>query len=94
MTTKKRQVIITTEYRGVYHGTLRSHNKSGRECVLDNANMAIYWGTTEGVDQLANTGPTEKSKIAAMAPDVWLCGLTSVVTCTDDANKKWAKYKK
>jgi len=82
-----RAVIVTTEYRGVYFGFLKQ--QTGRECVLENARMAIYWGTTRGVDQLAQSGPTGKSRIGDLAPSVWLCGLTSVVDCTDASVKAW-----
>ena len=85
---QKRQVIITTEYRGVYYGTLVEQTE--RTCILEGARMVIRWGTTEGVDQLAATGPTEKSKLGAVAARVWLCGITSVVDCTPEAEKAWA----
>lgn len=84
---KRRPVLVTTEYRGVYFGFLESH--TGRECVLTDARMAIQWGTTRGVDELADSGPNAKSRIGAMAPKVWLCGLTSVVDCTPAAVKAW-----
>lgn len=84
-----RQVIITTEYRGVYYGTLAEHTE--RVCILENARMVIRWGTTEGVDQLAATGPTANSQIGAVATRVWLCGLTSVVDCTEAAIAAWEK---
>jgi hypothetical protein len=88
-TNKTRHVIITTEYRGVYFGELVAH--SDRTAVIANARMAIYWGTENGVDQLANSGPTSKSKIGAKAPKVWLCGITSLVDCTPEAVKAWEK---
>jgi len=88
---EQRKVIITTEYRGVYYGTLES--REGRECVLTDARMAIYWGTTQGVDQLAATGPTSTSKLGARAPKIWLCGLTSLVDCTADAVAAWESAK-
>ena len=84
---KERHVIVTTEYRGVYFGRLVE--QTGRECILEDAHMAIYWGTTKGVDQLANTGPTDKSRIGARAPRVWICGLTSVSDCTSEAVEAW-----
>lgn len=85
----KKFVIITTLYRGVYFGELVDHQ--GQTCILENARMAIRWGTTNGVDQLANTGPTSSSKLGDVAPRVWLCGLTSVVDCTPEAVKAWSK---
>jgi len=80
-------VIVTTEYKGVYFGKLDKF--ANRQCVLSDARMAIYWGTTHGVDQLANTGPTEKSRLGALAKRVWVCGITSVSVCTRSAAKAW-----
>ena len=86
-----RQVIITTSFRGVYMGTLVEHD--GNTCILENARMVIRWGTTDGVDQLASTGPTDNSKLGSVAKRVWLCGLTSVVDCTDAATAAWESRK-
>lgn len=86
-TKKKRCVIVTTSFRGVYFGELVE--QTGNECILENARMAIYWGTTRGVDQLAQSGPTSTSKTGALAPRVWLTGLTSVVDCTPEASEAW-----
>lgn len=84
-----RHVIITTEYKGVYFGKLIE--QTGRECILEDARMAIYWGTTNGVDQLARSGPTAKSKLGDVAPRIWLCGLTSVVDATPEAVAAWGR---
>jgi hypothetical protein len=89
MKTTNRPVIITTQYRGVYYGELVEHDSAERTCVLENARMVIRWGTTDGVDQLAATGPTASSKLGALAPKVWLCGITSVSDCTPEAQKAW-----
>ena len=88
---KEKPVIITTEYRGVYFGYLVEQNK--RTCILEKARMAIRWGTTDGVDQLAATGPTDESKIGALAPRIWLCGITSIVDCTKEAVERWKAIK-
>lgn len=58
--------------------------------MLEDARMCIYWGTTDGVDQLAATGPTDKSKIGAQVPLVRLFGLTSIALATADAEAAWA----
>ena len=94
MAKKKRHVLITTQYKGVYQGEYVSNDSVNRTCVLKKANMVRKWGTTEGVDELANTGPTSESIISACAPQIELYGLTSLVDCTVKAIKKWAKYKK
>jgi hypothetical protein len=80
-------VIITTKYKGTYYGELKA--REGDECVLTNARMVRRWGTTNGVDQLAKTGPTERSVLGDLAAEIWLCGLTSVVDCTPAATEAW-----
>jgi len=62
-----KHVIVTTERRGVFYGALKSYNEKARVAILENAAMAIYWGTTNGLLELAATGPTSKSKISNKA---------------------------
>jgi hypothetical protein len=70
-----RHVLVTTQYRGVYYGRLVAHDPVARQCILTDAHMAIYWGTTDGVDQLAARGPTATSKLGARALRIWIPGL-------------------
>jgi hypothetical protein len=86
---KDKKVIVTTSFRGVYYGRLVKVR--GNECYLADARMCIYWGTTNGVDELAATGPTAKSKIGAQVPLVRLYGLTSIALVTGDAEAAWDK---
>lgn len=85
---ERKEVIITTSYRGVYHGFIVW--KRGQECILEDARMVIRWGTTNGVDQLAATGPTEASKIGSMVGSVRLFGITSIATVSSGASSAWA----
>ena len=62
---KGRPVIVCTEFRGVFFGY--AEDTSGDVIHLKDARMAIYFGTTKGVMQLAETGPTSSSKISAKA---------------------------
>lgn len=80
-------VIATTSYRGVYYGKLVW--KRGQECILEDARMVIYWGTTGGVDQLAATGPTATSKLGSRVESVRLFGLTSLSEVSNAAKEKW-----
>lgn len=88
---KTRHVIVTTQYRGVYFGRLERHDTVERSCILTNARMAIRWRTTQGVDQLAATGPTDATKYGAVAPRIWIPGLTSLVDCTPEAVEAWER---
>lgn len=83
---KARPVIVCTEYRGVFFGY--ATDTRGDVIDLRRARMAIYWGTTKGVMELAETGPTDKSKISARA-DLQLRKVTAVFEVTKNAAKKW-----
>ena len=82
----ERPVIVCTSHRGVFFGY--SANTSGDVIYLKRARMAIYWGTTRGVMELAEVGPNAKSKISARA-DLELRGITCVMEVTADAVAKW-----
>lgn len=83
---KARPVIVCTEYRGVFFGY--SRDTSGDVIVLSRARMAIYWGTSRGVMELAETGPTKKSRISAQA-DIEVRKVTAVFEVTPAAEAAW-----
>jgi hypothetical protein len=82
----ERPVIVCTEFKGVFFGY--ATDTSGDVIHLRSARMAIYWGTTKGVMELAETGPTSKSRISARA-DIEVRKITSVFEVTAAAAKKW-----
>ena len=79
-------VLVTTSYRGVFFGY--ATDTSGTQFVLKRARMAIYWGTNRGLMQLAETGPTTKSKISARA-DLDVRKVTAVFEVTAEAAAAW-----
>lgn len=83
---KERPVIVCTTHRGVFFGY--ADETSGDVIQLKRARMAIYFGTERGVMQLAETGPTSKSKISARA-DIEVRSITAVFEVTDSAMKCW-----
>lgn len=83
---EKRPVIICTEHRCVFFGY--AIETSGDTISLTNARMAIAFGTTKGVMQLAETGPTERSKISAKA-DIEVRNVTAVFEVSPEAKVKW-----
>lgn len=85
-TAKERPVIVCTEHKGVFFGY--ATDTSGSEVHLKRSRMAIYFGTTRGVMELAETGPTSKSKISARA-DLDLRRVSAVMEVTEAACKKW-----
>ena len=82
----ERPVIVCTQTKGVFFGY--ATDTKGDPIFLRRARMAIYFGTTKGVMQLAETGPTSSSKISARA-DIELRQITAVFNVTDDAAKAW-----
>lgn len=87
---KSRPVIVCTSHRGVFFG--RAESTDGDVIHLKDARMAIRWGTTEGVMQLAHTGPTSSSKISAPA-DIEVRGITAVFEVAPEALAKWEAIK-
>lgn len=84
-------ILVTTQHRGVFYGEVTDDcDLSQKSMPLQNARMAIRWGTTKGVAQLAETGPTESSKIGATANIPCLHDITAVWEVTDEAKEKWA----
>lgn len=81
-----RPVIVCTSHRGVFFGY--SSDTSKDVIQLQKARMAIYWGTTKGVMELAETGPTSKSRISARA-DIEVRSITAVFEVTLAAVKSW-----
>ena len=86
----ERPVIICTEYKGVFFGY--TSDTTGDVIQLKRARMGIYWGTTRGVMQLAETGPTSASKISARA-DLEVRKITCVMEVTHAAAKAWEDAK-
>lgn len=84
---KEVPVIVCTENRGVFFGYTADLNAD--PIVLSRARMAIYWGTTRGVMELAETGPTSKSKISARADIPRLPKVTAVFAVHPSAVEKW-----
>ncbi len=86
-----RPVIICTKHRGVFYGQTEEPTESilkSETVNLKGARMGIRWGTTNGIMQLAETGPTGNSKVGARA-DIGLNGVTAVFEVTKDAAAKW-----
>lgn len=86
----ERPVIVCTEYKGVFFGY--ATDTSGDTIHLKRARMAICWGTTRGVLELAETGPTEISKISARA-DLNLRRVSAVFEVTELAATAWENAK-
>jgi hypothetical protein len=85
-----RPVIVCTSHRGVFFGF--AEDTSGDVIHLKDARMAIYWGTTRGVMELAEVGPNSKSKISSKA-DIEIRSVTAVFEVSDAAKLAWESVK-
>jgi len=84
--TAERPVIVCTEHRGVFYG--KASDTKGAVIDLKGARMAISFGTTRGVMELAETGPTTRSKVSARA-DIEVRKVTAVFEVTPAAAQAW-----
>lgn len=85
-------VLITTAHRGVFAGLISdTQDLTVQSMPLKSAKMAIYWGTTKGVMQLCETGPTANSKISAKADIPMLHAITGVFDISPAAWAVWEK---
>jgi len=85
-----KSVLITTEHRGVFAGLVpNGQDLTAKSMPLKEARMAIYWGTSKGVMELCETGPTSKSRISAPANIEALHNITAVFSISEGAWKKW-----
>ncbi len=83
-------MLVTTVHRGVFAGEIEdSQDVTAKAMPLKNARMAIHWGTTRGVMQLAYSGPTKDSQISAPADIPMLHDITALFTITPGAWAKW-----
>ena len=85
-----KNVLVTTQHRGVFAGQIADDQYlAARSMPLSGARMAIRFGTTKGVMQLAETGPTSQSLISAAADIPMLHDITALFHITDEAWAKW-----
>ena len=86
-----KNIIVTTAKRGVWFAQVEENQDLTPTTLqnLKNCRMAIYFGTTGGIQELAQTGPAEKSRIGAKADLITLHEVTAVFAVTDTAAEKW-----
>ena len=90
-----KNVLITTQHRGVFFAQISESADLTAKMLTDlkNCRMAIYWGTTKGVMELATEGPNSNSKIGSPADIDVLHDITAVFNVTDKAAEKWTLAK-
>ena len=84
---QERAVIVTTEHRGVFFGY--ATDVDGETIDLRAARLCVHWSADmKGFMGLAKDGPSSTCRIGPPA-DIQLRKITSVVTCTPKAVKRW-----
>lgn len=87
-----KHVLVTTQHRGVFAGEIpEDQDLTVKAMPLQNARMAIIWGTTRGIMELCETGPTGRSKISAAADIPMLHDITAIFAISPEASEKWQK---
>lgn len=89
-------VLVTTQYRGVFFGNLKSEKDDrGKESIrLFNVRNCIYWASNcGGFWGLAANGPTKECRIGTLVPEITLYDITSVTPVTDKGAKAWIEAK-
>ena len=89
MSDAREAVLVTTSHRGVFCGLGNRAEFESETMTLTDARMAIRWGTSEGLFELASTGPTRKSKISAQVKELVLQDVTSVSVLSEAAREAW-----
>lgn len=84
-----KNLLITTSHRGVFFAQAPEGTELTEKKILGlkNCRMAIKFGTTRGLMQLAETGPTSNSKISAACDIPVLHDVTAVFEVTEEAAK-------
>jgi hypothetical protein len=88
-----KNVLITTAHRGVWFAQVEENKDLTTETLTDlkNCRMAIYWGTTKGLHELCQKGPSKSSRISSPADIPVLHKVTAVFAVTDEAAKAWTE---
>lgn len=86
-----KNILVTTARRGVWFAQVEQDADLTPTTLqnLKDCRMAIYFGTTGGIQELCETGPTEKSRIGQKADLITLHEVTAVFAVTDIAAEKW-----
>lgn len=83
-------VMVTTEKKGVFAGTLVSYDEEKKAAKLKDVRMCVYWSSSNrGVLGLASIGPDKNARITPAAPESVLEGVTALFSCSEKAIKNW-----
>lgn len=83
-------VIVTTEFRGVFYGRLKSEDTEKRIVELERFRNIIYWPReTQGFVGLSTEGPLKGCRLGALGSTIKLWAVTSVIECSETAIKRF-----
>ena len=89
--TKKRPVVVTTEYKGVFFGY--TDDITGPTIHLERGRNCYSWSNDmRGFSGLAAFGPSPACKVGPTT-DITLWGITAVLEVGPDAEKNWLAAK-
>lgn len=86
-------VLVSVGDRRVYFGWALAEDRADAEdrtVTLRRARVPLRWGTKNGVAELAETGPTSKSKVGARS-DIHLSDVRVIRAVTPKAAEAWEK---
>ncbi|MFQ5741141.1 MAG: hypothetical protein ACE5JX_19230 [Acidobacteriota bacterium] len=84
-----KDVLVTTEHRGVFFGRLCEDNFAAN-VVIDDARNCFYWDqSVHGVLGLAAAGPNGSCRIGPSVESLKLHKITSICLVSDKAAEKW-----
>lgn len=84
-------VLVTTEFRGVFFGYIKSNKKTPSEITLKDVRNCIYWQDCGGFLGLAEKGPNSSCRIGSPVKEITLYKVTSVTPVSAEAAKAWEK---
>lgn len=87
---KNKYVIVRTYSAGVHAGTLVSYK--GTEATLNNARRIWYWKGAFTLNEIANKGIGEGSKLSDVVPKIILTQAVEIIPCTKEAQKNLSAF--
>lgn len=85
-----KKVVVTTEFRGVFFGTIESISDDARTVTLSECRVCLYWSRdVAGFTGLSQVGPISNSRLGIASPKLRLYRVTSISECTEEAIQQW-----
>lgn len=89
--TQQNPVLITTEFKGIFQGDLKSFDPASKTAVLTQARCCLKFWNGKGFVGLVVGGPDRNCKVTGAAPEMTLFGVTAMLKCTPESVLAWQK---